>query len=157
MPTDACAMWRRGGNARLLSAAAAQALEAIAAALTDRLRLYPDPLATAFRQAVARRHGVDPAMVLAGNGSDDLLTILTRAFVGPGDTLMIPPEGRVRFEAGARAQPDRLDHLPIFLRVCSFAIASRFNSVQNSAFAGIGSPEGHFRPHHHHPRFGGGR
>src|SRR5213082_861085 len=67
-----------------------RALEAIAGALNDRLRLYPDPLGTAFRQAVARRHGVDPAMVLAGNGSDDLLTILTRSFVGPGDTLAYP-------------------------------------------------------------------
>src|SRR6476619_3763906 len=56
-------------------------LEAIARALTDRLRLYPDPMATEFRRAAAELHGVDPDMILAGNGSDDILTIITRAFV----------------------------------------------------------------------------
>jgi histidinol-phosphate aminotransferase len=58
---------------------------ALVAAVTDRLRLYPDPMATAFRTVAARLHGVDADMVLAGNGSDDLLTIITRAFVGPGE------------------------------------------------------------------------
>jgi histidinol-phosphate aminotransferase len=58
---------------------------AIAEAVTDRLRLYPDPMSSTFRRAVAELHGVEPEMVLAGNGSDDLLTIITRAFVGPGD------------------------------------------------------------------------
>ena len=63
----------------------ARVLDALSRALTERLRLYPDPLATAFRRAAASLHGVEPDMILAGNGSDDLLTILTRAFVGPGD------------------------------------------------------------------------
>ena len=58
--------------------------------VSDRLRLYPDPMATAFREAAARLHGVEPDMILAGNGSDDLLTIITRAFVGPGDRVVCP-------------------------------------------------------------------
>ena len=58
---------------------------AIVEAVTDRLRLYPDPMSTAFCRAAARLHGIEPEMVLAGNGSDDVLTIVTRAFVGPGD------------------------------------------------------------------------
>src|SRR5438445_11744610 len=57
-------------------------LEAMRQALTgDRLRKYPDPLGTTFRQAAGRVLGVDPDAVLIGNGSDDILTILTRAFV----------------------------------------------------------------------------
>jgi histidinol-phosphate aminotransferase len=63
---------------------------ALSEAISDRLRLYPDPLATEFRRAVGQLHGVDTDMVLAGNGSDDLLTILTRAFVGPGDLAGFP-------------------------------------------------------------------
>src|SRR5215469_17664952 len=48
-------------------------LEAIQEAATgERLRKYPDPLGTAFRQAAARAHGVDPDAVLIGNGSDDI-------------------------------------------------------------------------------------
>ena len=58
--------------------------------MTDRLRLYPDPVATEFRRAAAALHGVDPEMILAGNGSDDLLTIITRAFVGPATWPPIP-------------------------------------------------------------------
>ena len=65
-------------------------LEALARALTERLRLYPDPVATEFRRVAAALHGVEPDMILAGNGSDDLLTILTRAFVGPGDLAAYP-------------------------------------------------------------------
>ena len=63
---------------------------ALAEAISDRLRLYPDPMATEFRRTVAELHGVEPDMVLAGNGSDDLLTILTRAFVGRGDLAAYP-------------------------------------------------------------------
>jgi histidinol-phosphate aminotransferase len=63
---------------------------ALQEAIGDRLRLYPDPVSTEFRRAVGQLHGVDPDMVLAGNGSDDLLTIITRAFVGPGDPAGFP-------------------------------------------------------------------
>lgn len=63
---------------------------AVRDAVTDRLRLYPDPLATELRQAAAELHGVEPEMILAGNGSDDVLTIVTRAFVGPGDLAAYP-------------------------------------------------------------------
>src|SRR3954447_8214280 len=51
--------------------------EAVRAALTgDRLRKYPDPSGTAFRQTASRVLGVDPDAILIGNGSDDILTIL---------------------------------------------------------------------------------
>ncbi|WP_315851981.1 histidinol-phosphate transaminase [Tautonia rosea] len=90
--------------------------EAIQTGLADgRLRLYPDPSGTAFRQAVARRHGVTPDMVLAGNGSDDCLTILTRAFVGPGDPLAYPTPSYILYRTLAEiqnAQPVEVPFLP---------------------------------------------
>ena len=64
--------------------------EAIAAAAAGRtLAKYPDPLATAFRVRAAEVLGVDPDWILCGNGSDDLLTILVRTFVGEGEWLRI--------------------------------------------------------------------
>jgi histidinol-phosphate aminotransferase len=63
---------------------------ALVEAVTDRLRLYPDPVATQFRQVAASLHGIDSDMILAGNGSDDILTIITRAFVGPGELAAYP-------------------------------------------------------------------
>src|SRR5258708_32444225 len=65
--------------------------DALRAALTgDRLRKYPDPVGAAFRQAAGRVLGVDPDGVLIGNGSDDVLTILTRAFVPDGGLAVSP-------------------------------------------------------------------
>jgi histidinol-phosphate aminotransferase len=66
-------------------------LEAIRAALSgDRLRKYPDPLGTRFRQVAGRVLDLDPDSILIGNGSDDILTMLTRAFV-PEDGLIVSP------------------------------------------------------------------
>jgi len=61
-----------------------RALEAIRTADPDALRLYPQPMADDFRRAAGEAHGVDPDWILAGNGSDDLLTMLFRAVTGPG-------------------------------------------------------------------------
>ena len=56
----------------------------------EQLRLYPDPVFKQLRQAAASRYGVSPAQVLAGNGSDDCLTIIYRAFLNPGDHVAAP-------------------------------------------------------------------
>src|SRR5205809_2513469 len=65
--------------------------EAIRAALTgDQLRKYPDALGTAFRQAAAAALHIDPDSILLGNGSDDVLTIVTRAFVPEGGLVGSP-------------------------------------------------------------------
>ena len=46
------------------------------------LRLYPNPASAPLRAAVARLHGVEPENVCIGNGSDDILNLLVRAFCG---------------------------------------------------------------------------
>lgn len=50
-------------------------LEAIKAATTDRLRLYPDPAATRLTNAIAKRYGLSREQVFVGNGSDDVLNL----------------------------------------------------------------------------------
>ena len=86
--------------------------EAIAAGLDGRMRRYPDPVGTAFRKAVAARHGVEPGMILAGNGSDDLLTIITRAFVGPGDLVVYPTPSYILYRTLAELQDARYLEVP---------------------------------------------
>ena len=49
------------------------ALEAMRAAASDTLRLYPDPEATELREALAAHHGMTPEQVFVGNGSDEVL------------------------------------------------------------------------------------
>jgi histidinol-phosphate aminotransferase len=58
---------------------------AIGRVVQQGLQKYPDPLATAFRIRAGELLGVDPDWILCGNGSDDILTIVTRAFVGTSD------------------------------------------------------------------------
>ncbi|NBX30371.1 histidinol-phosphate transaminase [bacterium] len=70
------------------SPAVPRALAATAAGRT--LAKYPDPLATVFRLRAAEVLGVDPEWIICGNGSDDLLTILVRTFVGAGQCLRMP-------------------------------------------------------------------
>ncbi len=54
--------------------------EYLSAADLDSLRRYPDPCFTELRQAVARRYGVAPEQVFAGNGSDEVLSFAFFAF-----------------------------------------------------------------------------
>lgn len=50
----------------------------------DHLALYPDGGGFELRGALARKHGVDPACVTLGNGSNDVLVLLAEAFLTPG-------------------------------------------------------------------------
>lgn len=54
--------------------------EAITEALGESLRLYPDPRSWPLREEVARLHGLDADQVIIGNGSDDVLNLLIRAY-----------------------------------------------------------------------------
>ena len=56
----------------------------------DRLRRYPSPSAEDFRQTAARVHGVSPDMIVAGNGSDEILAMAMRTYLGPDDILAYP-------------------------------------------------------------------
>src|SRR5437763_7699889 len=60
---------------------AIEAYRAVAAHLED----YPDGSATALREAIGRAFGLDPARIVCGAGSDELLNLLAHAYVGPGD------------------------------------------------------------------------
>src|SRR5437899_9833083 len=88
-------------------------MEAIREALTgDRLRKYPDPVGSAFRQTAGRVLGVDPDGILIGNGSDDLLTILTRAFVPEGGLIASPTPSYLLYRTLAEIQGARFETVP---------------------------------------------
>lgn len=61
-----------------------KAIEAVQAA-GAKLRLYPDGSTLRLRDAIAQKFGLDPAGIVCGNGSDELLSLLTMCYVGPGD------------------------------------------------------------------------
>src|SRR5205823_13092296 len=87
--------------------------EAIRAALTaDKLRKYPQPLGDTFRHAAGRVLEVDPDCILIGNGSDDILTILTRAFVPEGGLIASPTPSYTLYRSLAEIQGARFVAVP---------------------------------------------
>lgn len=67
-----------------------RALQAIADAAGDALRLYPDPQATPLRTAIARRHGLALSQVFVGNGSDEVLAHVFQALLNHGQPVLFP-------------------------------------------------------------------
>ena len=64
-----------------------KALAAYAAAAAD-LSIYPEGSAEILRHAVGEAFGLDPARILCGNGSDELITLIANAFLRPGDEVV---------------------------------------------------------------------
>lgn len=66
------------------------AAPAVARALAEfpNFNHYPDPEQRRLRQALCGYAGVDPERIIAGNGSDELIDLLFRMFIGPGDNII---------------------------------------------------------------------
>ena len=78
--------------------------QAVAAyrALAGELHRYPDGGAHALREAIGRQFGLDPALVVCGAGSDELIGLLTRAYAGPGDEVLYSRHGFLMYAIAAR-------------------------------------------------------
>jgi histidinol-phosphate aminotransferase len=66
------------------------------------LNRYPDPDCAALRAAIGERWGLDPARIVCGNGSDEVLSLLARAYAGPGDEILYSRHGFLMFPIIAR-------------------------------------------------------
>jgi histidinol-phosphate aminotransferase len=65
-------------------------LSALRRSVDGSLRLYPEPLSESLRSLAASIYGVRPENILMGNGSDELLSIVVRCFVGKEDRVVYP-------------------------------------------------------------------
>jgi histidinol-phosphate aminotransferase len=63
---------------------------ALRKAIDPSLRLYPEPLSDSLRSVAAQAYGVKPDNIIAGNGSDEILSMLLRCFVGQQDRVAFP-------------------------------------------------------------------
>jgi histidinol-phosphate aminotransferase len=77
------------------------AIEATRAALGD-AALYPDPDWRDLRLAIADVHGLDPAHILCGSGSMELIGALAAAYLGPGDRALTTDYGYLFFRTATR-------------------------------------------------------
>jgi len=51
---------------------------------------YPDGTQSALRQAIAKVHDIDPDRIICGNGSEEVIGLLIRCYVGKDDELLMP-------------------------------------------------------------------
>ena len=72
--------------------ASPRAIEAFQAAAFA-LERYPDGQQHALKDAIAAVHGLNPANILCGNGSDELLGLLCHTYLGPGDEGIVTEHG----------------------------------------------------------------
>lgn len=86
--------------------------QAIIQAVQAGLMRYPDPVGNAFRRRAAQVLGVEPDCILCGNGSDDILTIVTRAFVGQGQRLRLPYPSYVLYKTLSQIQGAKSEEIP---------------------------------------------
>ncbi len=87
------------------------AMEAYAA-LAKELHRYPDGNATALREAIGARFGLDPARIVCGNGSDELLAYLILAYGGEGTELVMSAHGFVMYDLTGRYAGSQVIKVP---------------------------------------------
>ncbi len=78
-----------------------RALAALAALERPR-NLYPDPDSQALRAAIGKANGIDPARIVCGTGSDELLNLAALAYAGPGDEVVYVRYGFAVYDIAAR-------------------------------------------------------
>jgi histidinol-phosphate aminotransferase len=120
-------------------------IAAVAGAASADLRLYPEPTAKPLREAAARLYGLQPEQVLAGNGSDELLTMLMRALVGIDDIVVYPEPTYSLYDTLVTIQEGRSLTIPFpddfTLPPALFAAEGRLMIICNP-----NSPSGSFTP-----------
>jgi histidinol-phosphate aminotransferase len=87
------------------------AIAAIAAGAAEAHR-YPDGGATAIREAIGKRFGLDPARIVCGNGSDELLAMLILAYGGEGTELVMSAHGFMMYDLTGRWAGCRVIKVP---------------------------------------------
>jgi len=70
-------------------------------ALAGEIHRYPEGGAEVLRQAIGRHHRLDPARIVCGAGSDELIALLLRAYAGPGDEVLYSRHGFLMYPIGA--------------------------------------------------------
>lgn len=73
---------------------------------------YPDGGATALREAIGARFGLDPARIVCGNGSDELLSMLILAYGGEGTELVMSAHGFMMYDITGRWAGCRVIKVP---------------------------------------------
>jgi len=67
------------------------------------LHRYPSTDHAALRAAIGQVHGLDPARIICGAGSDEIITFLCQGYAGPGDEVVHTEHGFLMYRISAQA------------------------------------------------------
>jgi histidinol-phosphate aminotransferase len=81
--------------------------------LLSTLHRYPDGAGHLLTRKIADANGVSPANVVIGNGSDDIIALLVRAMVRPGDRVIVPRPSFLMYDITATAAGATVDAVPL--------------------------------------------
>jgi histidinol-phosphate aminotransferase len=88
-------------------------LAALREAVGADLRLYSDPVAWQLRETAAALYGCAVDEVIAGNGSDDILTMIFRTFLDAGDVIATPSPSYTLYNALSALQDATCKEIPM--------------------------------------------
>jgi histidinol-phosphate aminotransferase len=134
-----------------------KALEAFDAAANG-LSVYPEGSASVLREAVGKTYGLDPARIVCGNGSDELLAMLAHAYLRPGDEVMFTRHAFLVYRIAALANSATPVEVPeTDLRADVDAMLSRVTAKTRLVYlANPNNPTGTYLPHDEVRRLHGG-
>lgn len=89
-----------------------QAVRAVQEAMRH-AHVYPESASPDLRLAVAEHLGLDPAMVFAGNGSDEIFRLLAMTFLGPGRRAVVPAPSFPTYRRAARSMGAEVTEVPL--------------------------------------------
>ncbi len=92
------------------------------------LHRYPSTDHTPLREAIGEVHGLDPARIICGVGSDEIITFLCQAYAGPKDEVVFTEHGFLMYRISAMAvgatpvevtERDRTTDVDAILKACN--------------------------------------
>ncbi|MCB1313384.1 MAG: histidinol-phosphate transaminase [Sedimentitalea sp.] len=108
---------------------------------TGQVHRYPSSDHAALRAAIGEVHGLDPARIICGAGSDELIAFLCQAYAGPGDEVLHTEHGFAMYRISALAngatpveasERDRVTDVDALLAACTEATRLVFVANPNN-------------------------
>ncbi len=116
--------------------------------LGKNLFLYPDGASTSLRAALARQANTEPERVMVGAGSDELIELLGKTFLNPGDSIVVSDHAFIRYRMAAELMG--ADVITVPMRCDTHDLTAMAEAVRESTklifIANPNNPTGTYNP-----------